>query len=425
MRDIRWSLVFALSICGLVVLGFSTAMAADVAGPVFSDTGPDAAEYGAAQGYPVGGGRETLGLVGRYSHFDKVVPVRVVAHAPTPWLFRRASTEPEITYGFHGERFTIADYLTRNPATGLLIAKNDAILYEHYQYARTDHDRFLSQSMVKTITAMLIGIAVSEGALKSIDDPVATYVPELAQTEYGKTPIRALLHMSSGVAFSETYDGHDDIAKLAGDLFGSSGKAAITSVAQFNTRTAPPSTVWHYASIETEILGLVLRAATGRPVADYLRDKIWQPIGTESDASWTIDGKGQEVTFCCFNAVLRDYARFGRLLAHDGRWEGRQIISRQWLIDATTLRPEDAYLAPGTATRYYGYGYQVWLQPGAERRFVLLGIRGQMLFVDPASKLIMVHTAVRQKPVDRAGSAETVALWSAVVEKLGGEGAKQ
>jgi CubicO group peptidase (beta-lactamase class C family) len=202
------------------------------------------------------------------------------------------------------------------------------------------------------------------------------------------------------------------------------GKSALASVAQFNTRLAPPGTVWHYASVETEILGLVLRAATGKPVADYLGEKIWRPIGTEADASWAVDGAGQEVTFCCFNAVLRDYARLGRLLAHDGAWEGRQLIPRQWLVDATTLRPgpADAYLAPGTATPYYGYGYQVWLLPGGQRRFALLGIRGQMIFVDPVSKLVMVHTAVRPKPADPAANAETIALWNGVVQQLGGEG---
>jgi CubicO group peptidase (beta-lactamase class C family) len=110
------------------------------------------------------------------------------------------------------------------------------------------------------------------------------------------------------------------------------------------------------------------------------------PVG---DDSWAIDGTGQEVTYCCFNAVLRDYARFGRLLAHDGAANGRQVVPRQWLIDATTVRPSDAHLAPGSATRY---GYQVWLLPGAERRFVLRGIRGQMIFVDPATKLVMVST---------------------------------
>jgi CubicO group peptidase (beta-lactamase class C family) len=204
-----------------------------------------------------------------------------------------------------------------------VIAKDDTILYEHYQYARTDSDRFLSQSMAKTITAMLIGIAVAENKIRSIDDPVSVYVPGLANTEYGNTSLRALLHMSSGVAFTENYDGSDDITRLSRDLFGEPGKDPVTSVAQFNTRAAQPETRWHYASSETEILGLVLRAAVKEPIADYLRDRIWQPIGTEADASWAIDGTGQEVTYCCFNAVLRDYARLGRLLAYDGAWEGR------------------------------------------------------------------------------------------------------
>jgi CubicO group peptidase (beta-lactamase class C family) len=421
-------LLCALSACGLAVSFSPGAMAAESpakpAAPVFSDTGPNAGDYGAADGYPAGNGTvtgEMRYLVYTYSHFDQVVSARVVAHAPAPWSFRRAPAEPEIAYSFQGTRYGIDDYLRRNPATGLLIAKDDTILFEHYQYARTDRDRFLSQSMAKTITSMLVGIAVAEGAIKSIDDEVAAYVPDLAGTEYGKTPLRALLHMASGVAFSEKYDGQDDIAKLGRDLFGKPGRNPIASVAQFNTRTAPPGTTWHYASVETEILGLVLRAATGKPVADYLGDKIWQRIGTEADASWAIDGTGQEVTFCCFNAVLRDYARLGRLLAHDGAWEGQQLIPRQWIIDATTLRADDAYLAPGTATRYFGYGFQVWLLPGPQRRFALLGIRGQMILVDPASKLVMVHTAVRPKPSDPGANAETVALWLAVMQQFGGE----
>src|SRR5262249_44747690 len=142
------------------------------AGPVFSSTGPDAALYGAAGGFPVGTRATTAqleNLVGAYSHFDEIVPSRVVRRAATTWQFKRAS-EPAISYRFRAEHFTIEDYLGRNPTTGLLIAKDDTILYEHYQYARTDRDRFLSQSMAKTITSMLIGIAVSEGRIKSIDD---------------------------------------------------------------------------------------------------------------------------------------------------------------------------------------------------------------------------------------------------------------
>ncbi len=390
-------------------------------GPVFSSTGPDAAAHGAAAGFPVGTratASELANLVGTYSHFDELFSSRVVRRAPTPWMFKR-TPEPAISYNFRSQRLSIDDYLSRNPTTGLLIAKDDTILYEHYQYARTDHDRFLSQSMAKTITAMLVGIAISENKIKSIDDLVLAYVPGLANTEYGKTSIRDLLHMSSGVAFTEHYDGSDDIAQLSRDLFGDHGKDPIASVAQFNTRIAPPGTKWHYASIETEILGLVLRAAVGEPVADYLRDRIWQPIGAEADASWAIDGSGQEVAFCCFNAVLRDYARLGRLLAHDGAWEGRQLIPRQWLLDAATVQPDGAYLAPRAATPYFGYGYQMWLLPGEQRRFALLGIRGQIILVDPASKLVLVQTAVRTIPSEPGSYAEIITLWLSMVAQLG------
>lgn len=335
-----------------------SASAGSEAGPVFSDSGPDAATYGAASGYPVGTRATTTQLdklVGVYSHFDEIYPSRPIRRATTPWQFKRAP-EPTIAYSFGSERLTIADYLKRNPVTGLLIARDDTILYEHYQYARTDRDRFLSQSMAKTMVAMLIGIAISEGRIKSIDDLASTYVSGLAGTEYGNTSIRALLNMASGVEFSEVYDGHDDIARLGRALFVGEAQDPAAIIAQFNTRSAPPNTKWHYASVETEILGLVLHSATAVSVADYLHDRIWDAIGTEADASWAIDGSGQEIAFCCVNATLRDYARFARLLAHDGAWEGRQLIPQQWLLDATTVRSTDHHLAPRVATPYFGYG---------------------------------------------------------------------
>jgi CubicO group peptidase (beta-lactamase class C family) len=420
----RARLVGLLSLCSAAIIA-ADASAGDaveaVAAPVFSSSGPDAAVYGAADGFRLATRNspgEVSNLVATYSHFDELFASRRVPRAPAPWHFKRA-TEPKISYTFNSQRFSVDDYLSRNPTTGLLIAKDDTILYEHYQYARTDRDRFLSQSMAKTITAMLIGIAVSEGRIKSIDDPTLAYVPGLTNTEYGKTSIRDLLHMSSGVSFTEVYDGRDDVARLWVDLFDGAGKDPIASVAQFNTRATAPATKWHYASVETEILGLVLRAAIGKPVADYLAEKIWQQIGTGADATWAIDGTGQEVTFCCFNAVLRDYARLGRLLAHEGAWEGRQVIPPQWVMDATTVQPTDGYLAPRVATPFFGYGYQVWIFPGEPRRFALLGVRGQMILVDPTSKLVMVHTAVRQKPADWAANAETISLWLAAVAQLG------
>jgi CubicO group peptidase (beta-lactamase class C family) len=193
-------------------------------------------------------------------------------------------------------------------------------------------------------------------------------------------------------------------------------------VGQFNERDAPPLTRFHYASVETEILGLVLAAATGKPVAEYLSEKIWRHLGAEADAHWQVDGGGQEMTYCCLNATLRDYARLGRLLAHDGNWNGQQLIPKQWVIDATTAPADKPFLAP--TPQRFGYGYQVWLVPGPteepqRRVFVLLGIHGQTIFVDPASKLVLVQTAARKLPSNDPKGAETNALWRALLARFG------
>jgi CubicO group peptidase (beta-lactamase class C family) len=271
--------------------------------------------------------------------------------------------------------------------------------------------------MAKTVTAMLIGIALAEGRIRSVDDHAATYVPELAGTEYGRTSLRHLLQMSSGVRFVEEYRPGDDVSRLAADTFllrGPGGAAAVTS---FNERAAPSGTRFHYASVETQVLGLVLTKAVGRSVVEYLREKIWEPIGAEADATWLIDRAGQEVTFCCLNAVLRDYARLGLLLARDGSWRGRQIIPAAWVQEATTVRADQPHLRPRTATPFFGYGYQTWIFPGDRRMFALLGVRGQAIYIDPASRLVMVHTAVRKQPVD-PGVVETGFLWGAVRRAL-------
>jgi CubicO group peptidase (beta-lactamase class C family) len=176
---------------------------------------------------------------------------------------------------------------------------------------------------------MLIGIAIGEGAIKSVDDTAQTYVPGFKDTEYGKTPIRDLLHMSSGVEFGETKAGQRDLNRLWIDMVLGLGptKGTISSIVQFNRRIAAPGTKYFYASIEADVLGVVLHYAVSQSASGYLREKLWEPIGAEADAAWMVDAQGFEVAHGFFNAVLRDYARLGRLLAHDGVWEGRQIIS--------------------------------------------------------------------------------------------------
>jgi len=158
-----------------------------------------------------------------------------------------------------------------------------------------------------------------------------------------------------------------------------------------------------YASAETQVLGLVLARATGRPVAEYLEQKIWQSIGAEADATWLVDNSGQEATFCCLNAVLRDYARLGLLLAHDGNWRGRQLIPAAWILDATTIRADQPHKQPHAVIPLrLGYGYQTWIVAGERRMFLLWGVRGQRIIVDRQSKLVMVNTAVHKHAVDVA-----------------------
>lgn len=381
--------------------------------PVSSPTGPDAGMYGEQLDYPVGlPYKSQVHLVGNFSHSDSFYETNTVERAAVPSPLRRAPTELSATYSYQGETRSLADYLARNPTTGLLIARDDTILFEHYQYDRTDRDRFLSNSMVKTITAMLVGIAVEEGAIRSIDDPAQAYVPALENSELGKTSIRALLHMAAGIAFSEDYSGSDDSAKLYQSLM---KQGSIEAVLQFNERVAPPDTLWHYAGLNTQVLALVLSNATHMTLARYLQTRVWQPMGAEADAKWAIDHSGLEIDYGNFNATLRDYARFGLLLAHDGAWNGHQIIPYQWLLDATMPVSKGSFLALDKQEHPWGYGYQVWLMPGPRRTFILQGIHGQRIFVDPQTRLVLVHTAVRLKPNKNPAEAELIALWRSIL----------
>jgi CubicO group peptidase (beta-lactamase class C family) len=181
------------------------------------------------------------------------------------------------------------------------------------------------------------------------------------------------------------------------------------------------STAFHYASNQTVALTLLLHAVTGTTVSDYLTPKLWQPMGAEADATWAKTKDGTESGAGNFNAVLRDYGRLGILLANDGEAGGKQILPKEYLLDATDWHRQPDAFKPGKATPYFGYGYQFWLFPGAKRRFALLGVYGQSIFVDPELKLVMVITAaaknarVGKEPLAR----ERDALWRGVVARFG------
>lgn len=383
--------------------------------PHFNAGGPDLASYADASGqFPPASRRtwwQASHSVDGFSRLDQILPANTVRKPETPSTWRRAAAPPTITYATQltgSRRFSIDEYLARNPATGLLIAQGDTIHVERYQYGRTDAHRLTSFSMAKTVTAMLVGLAIADGAIASIDDPAERYVPELKDSEYGRTPIRHLLTMSSGVRFDEDYSGRDDVSRMVAAMMFPQAPGGPAAVRQFNQRIAPPGQRWSYASAETQVLGLVLRAAIKRPIAEYLSERIWQPIGAESDASWVVDGSGQEATFAYFNAVLRDYARLGMLLANGGKVGERQVIPADWLREMTR-----AQFTSTQTGRWFGYGFQTWIFPDNDGSFVLLGVRGQAIYVDPARRLVMVHTAVRPQARD-PGGAETTALWRGV-----------
>ena len=218
--------------------------------------------------------------------------------------------------------------------------------------------------------------------------------------------------MSSGIKFTEEkYDSTEDIAQLAWKTLYQQSPGGADSVLSFTQRAAPAGTRFSYSSAESEVLGLVLRAATGKTLAEYLSEKIWQPMGAEADATWLIDAGGYELGYMGINATLRDWGRLGMLLANDGALDGRQIIPAEWVIAATTVHAP--YLQVGVATRNNGYGYQTWLIHPKERMFALLGYRGQAVMIDPVSKTVVVHTAVYNADSPRG---EQFALFFGVAE---------
>ena len=316
---------------------------------------------------------------------------------------------------------TLDDYLARQRTMALLVVRNGVLEVERYQYDRTPSHRFLSQSMAKTVTAMAVGFAAQEGKL-ALDDRADRHAPALAGTLYGEATVRQLLRMSSGARFEERYDGRDDLARYgAAALRG--GAAAGASV--ITERAHPAGAVFNYASAETDMLALVLRGATGQTLSQWLEPRLWQPMGAETSALWRAGADGLERAGGNLNATARDWARLGTLLAHDGvrpdKPQGGPLLPQDFLLEATDWKRHPEAFAPRKATPYYGYGYQVWTFPGAKRRFALLGVYGQSIFVDPEQKLVMVHLAANATA--RAGQTsmarEMGALWNGIVTHRG------
>lgn len=390
---------------------------------------PDEALLGKGQGYAVG--TDTFNWyrnpyrVGSWSALDQVpgIDVRTVPRPAQSRPLPRMAEPPAIRYTFRNLGYTLDDYLERQRTTGLLVLKNGEIVAERYRYGRKDDARFLSFSMAKSVTALLVGIARERGHIASLDEPAQKYAKALEGSAYGATTVRQLLRMSSGLTFTERYDGTDDIARLSRASFSRSPTAVVDVLRSIRDRHSPPGERFVYASAETDVLGRVLAAATGRNMAELTAEWLWQPLGAEHDAFWRIAGDGQEIANGAFNASLRDWARLGLLLAQDGKVDTKQIVPREFLLDATDAARQSAAFKPQKATPYMGYGYQFWLLPLRERTFAMQGVHGQALYVQPSSGIVMVMTSVWEQASGRQDPQpyqERDALWRGVLRSLGG-----
>jgi CubicO group peptidase (beta-lactamase class C family) len=300
------------------------------------------------------------------------------------------------------------------------------ILYERYARGSDAATRYISFSMGKSVVSTLVGMAVADGKIASLDDKVSKYLPDVAGGAYEVVSIRDVLEMSSGTSFDESQaTATSDLARFIGVFARNQG--GLYDFAKAFKPARPPGQKFNYASADTEVLGALVAKATGEPLATYLSRKVWQPMGAEADARWVLDAPGSaghEVAAGGLSARLRDYGRFGLVFAQGGKLNGRQVVPADWVAEAS--RPNAPHLQVGNigTNSPRGYGYQWWLAPGGEGVFMAIGIHGQYIFVDPKRDLVIVKTAAWPTPGGTTALvAETMAFHAGVAAALDrGEG---
>ncbi|WP_240475625.1 serine hydrolase domain-containing protein [Herbaspirillum rhizosphaerae] len=390
---------------------------------------PDEQALGQAAGYPAAKNlrqayQQTY-IVGSFSAMDSFNPSCSQAPSDHPLPLTSAAVPTAFTYRFRGDSFTLDDYMQRQRVTALVVVKDGNIVAERYNYGRTPQMRMLSNSMGKTIVALGIMKALEEGRIHSLDDRAKDYVPALAGSLYGETRILNLMRMASGASYVEDYSAHDDRASFNEVMRKAGVLQAVRSVTR---RSDPEGERFNYAGAQTAALTLVLRAATGRSLCDYIEEKIWKPIGAQARATWLLNPADDvELGQGGFNATVHDYARLGMMMAADGQVRGNAVIEREHLLDMTDAGRQPPAFRPGSmqyhGSTYAGYGLQTWILPGSRRRFALLGVYGQAIFVDPELNLVVVHMAAgKDASGDASGThlgAERDALLRGIVAAYG------
>ncbi len=316
---------------------------------------------------------------------------------------------PPLALGIDADAFLASQH-----GAAVLILQGGRLRLERYGLGFDAAGRWTSFSVAKSFTSTLVGAAVRDGAIRSLDDKVSDYIPQMKGSAYDDVSVRQLLTMTSGVRWNEDYgDPNSDVARFNNHR-PEPGVDALVSYMRTLPREAPPGTRWHYSTGETNLIGILVTQATGKPLAQYLQEKVWQPAGMERPATWLLSKTGQEISGCCLQAAPRDFARFGQFILEGARVDGQSIVPDDWLADATTRRADIGI--PGR-----GYGYQWWTFDDGS--FAARGIFGQGIFIDPRRQLVIAFNADWPSAQDAQAAAAREAFFRAAQKAVDEEAA--
>ena len=338
-----------------------------------------------------------------YRAIDDLYPTREIKAGGHPYPLIPAHRDfSAFRYRHEGARGTLDEYMASQRVAGLIAVKDGKVALERYGLGNDAHSRWISFSIAKSVVSLLIGAAIQDGYIASVDDAVVDYLPRLKGGVYDEVTIRHILQMSSGVAWNEDYtDPQSDTARAPG------GGMALIDYMKALPRVAEPGVKFNYNTGETSIAGAVLRAAIGNNLATYLTHKIWRPFGMESDASWLLDAPGgHEFGGCCINATLRDYARIGLIALNGGVTPLRKrMVPEGWMEESFAPSPG-----------YDGYGYYWWLLDDGIRAG--RGIFGQIIWIDPVRNIVIAQHAAWPNASAAALHSHRAAFFAALADAL-------
>jgi CubicO group peptidase (beta-lactamase class C family) len=327
-----------------------------------------------------------------------IFPTATMTRSPSPMPFPvGAPLALPGSYVFEGRTCDTAAFMNETQTMALLVLKDGTIRHEHYADWGGPQTHWLSMSVAKSFVSAALGIAIGEGLITSVEQPITDYLPALgvSGSAYAGVRIKDILQMSSGAGWNEDYSDPDsDIMRFA-SILGLGG--AMNDFPPTLKRARQPGSFNLYNSTDTQVLGMLLVSATGRPIADYMQEKLWHPLGMESEGYWIVDSVGMEMAYGGLNAIARDYAKIGELFRLKGNWHGKQIVPASWITDSVT--PDGPHLLPGkrdNSDSVLGYGYQWWVMDGDEGEYSAIGVYNQFVYVNPARGVVIVKLSATQ-----------------------------